>query len=143
MNLKIITIGSPKLEFAKIGFDEYLKRLQSFHKIEVNHLKDGTTDKDILKEIGNSFCVILDENGREFTSRELAGFLDKKGVQGVNNICFVIGGPDGHNEELKRRADYTWSFGRLTFPHDLAMVILAETLYRAGTISAGHPYHRG
>ena len=143
MNFKIITIGSPKLEFAKIGFDEYLKRLQSFHKVQIKHLKDGIEDKDILKEIDNSFCIILDENGKEFSSRELSGFLDKKGVQGISDICFVIGGPDGHSKEIKNRADFLWSFGRLTFPHDLAMVVLVESLYRAGTISANHPYHRG
>ena len=142
MHFKIITIGSPKLEFAKIGFGEYLKRLQFFHKVEVSHLKDGIADKDILKEIDNSFCVILDEKGKEFSSKELADFLDKKGVQGVSKICFVIGGPDGHSEEVKNRADYLWSFGKLTFPHDLAMVVLAEALYRAGTSSVNHPYHR-
>jgi 23S rRNA (pseudouridine1915-N3)-methyltransferase len=143
MNIKIITIGQPKLEFAKIGFGEYLKRLQSFHKIEVRHLKDGISDKEMIKEIGNSFCIVLDEKGREFSSRELAEFLNTKAVQGISDICFVIGGPDGHSEEIKNQANYVWSFGKLTFPHDLAMVVLVEALYRASTISAGHPYHRG
>ena len=143
MNFKIITIGNPKLEFAQIGFAEYMKRLQSFHKVDLRHLKDSSTDEDILKEIDKSFCIILDEKGKEFSSRELSSFLDKKAVQGISEICFVIGGPDGHSEEIKNRADYLWSFGRLTFPHDLAMVVLVEALYRASTISVNHPYHRG
>lgn len=143
MNFKIIIIGKPKLEFAQIGFAEYLKRLQSFHKIDLRHLKDSSKDKDILKEIDKSFCIILDEKGKEFSSRELSSFLDKKGVQGISDICFVIGGPDGHSEEVKNRADYLWSFGKLTFPHDLAMVVLVEALYRASTILVNHPYHRG
>jgi 23S rRNA (pseudouridine1915-N3)-methyltransferase len=73
---------------------------------------------------------------------ELAEFLEKRSVEGVGEMCFVIGGPDGHSEHIKERADFLWSLSRLTFPHDMAMVIFAETLYRASTINKNHPYHR-
>ena len=142
MRIKIITIGEPKLSFAREGFEEYIKRLNVYHKIQVVHLKDGSDDKKIIDVIGNLFCVVLDEKGKEFTSKELSIFLEQKAVQSVGEICFVIGGPDGHGEEIKKRADYLWSFGKMTLPHDLAMVVLVEALYRASTISAGHPYHR-
>lgn len=142
MKLKIITIGEPKLSFAREGFAEYIKRLGAYHKTYVEHLRDGVDDKKILKAINNTFCVVLDEHGKEFTSMELAHFLDKKAVQGVSEICFVIGGPDGHSDIIKERADYLWSFGKMTLPHDLAMVVLAEALYRASTINVNHPYHR-
>jgi 23S rRNA (pseudouridine1915-N3)-methyltransferase len=143
MNIKIITIGQPKLEFAKSGFAEYVKRLQFFHRVEIRHLKDGVKDKEVLKEGEGLFRIILDEQGKEFdSSRELAEFLENKAVQGQGNICFIIGGPEGLSEKVKKHADLIWSLSRLTFPHDLAMVILAEALYRAGTISAGHPYHK-
>lgn len=142
MKLKIITIGEPKLSFAKEGFAEYIKRLGAFHNVEVNHLKDGISDKKILQVIDNIFCVVLDEKGLEFTSCALAKFLDEKATQGIGEICFVVGGPDGHSDKIKKRADYFWSFGKMTLPHDLAMVILAEALYRASTINVNHPYHR-
>ncbi len=142
MKLKIITIGEPKLSFAKEGFEEYIRRLNAFHKINVVHLKDGVNDERILSEISNTFCVVLDENGKEFSSKELAYFLDEKAVQGVSEICFVVGGPNGHSDELKDKADKLWSFGKMTLPHDLAMVVLSEALYRASTINVNHPYHR-
>jgi 23S rRNA (pseudouridine1915-N3)-methyltransferase len=142
MKLKIITIGEPKLSFAREGFKEYIKRLNAYHKVQVVHLKDNSSDNKIIDVIGNLFCVVLDEKGKELTSKELSVFLEQKAVQSVGEMCFVIGGPDGHGEEIKKRADYLWSFGKMTLPHDLAMVVLVEALYRASTISAGHPYHR-
>lgn len=142
MKMKIITIGEPKLSFAKEGFGEYIKRLGGYHKVDVVHLSDTTTDEKIIEAIDNNFCVVLDEGGKEFTSRELAIFLDKKAVEGIGEMIFLIGGPDGHSEQIKKRADFVWSMGRLTFPHDMAMVIMAEALYRASTINSNHPYHR-
>ena len=142
MKLKIVTIGEPKLSFARDGFSEYIKRLGAYHSVQVQHLKDGVEDKKILDIIDNIFCIILDETGKEFSSKELAHFLDEKAVQGVGEMCFVVGGPDGHNDEIKDRADKLWSFGKMTLPHDLAMVVLSEALYRASTINVNHPYHR-
>jgi 23S rRNA (pseudouridine1915-N3)-methyltransferase len=143
MKLEIITIGQPKLSFAKEGFFEYIKRLKFFHDVVVIHLKDGSSDRKILDSIGNNFCVVLDENGKEFTSKELAEFLNQKVLHGISKMCFVVGGPDGHTDLIKQKADILWSFGKLTLPHDLAMVILSEALYRASTINVNHPYHRG
>ncbi len=142
MKLRIITIGEPKLSFAKEGFSEYTKRLNTFHKINIVHLKDSVNDERILSEINDTFCVALDEKGKEFSSKELAHFLDEKAVQGVGEMCFVVGGPNGHGDEIRGRADKLWSLGKMTLPHDLAMVVLSEALYRASTINMNHPYHR-
>ena len=142
MKIAIITIGQPKLSFAKEGFFEYIKRLSGFHKVEVTHLSDKTTDDKLLHIIDNRFCVILDEHGTEYVSRDLARFFDEQAVRGVGEMVFVVGGPDGHSDMVKKRADILWSMSKLTFPHDLAMMILAEALYRASTINNGHPYHR-
>lgn len=142
MKIKIITIGEPKLSFAKTGFGEYVKRLRGYHKVEVLHFPDAVKDEKIIKDVDNTFCVVLDENGREFTSRELAEFLEKKSTHGIGEMCFLIGGPDGHSDEIKIRADLLMSMSQLTFPHDIAMMVLAETLYRASTINSNHPYHR-
>ena len=143
MKLKIITIGEPKLSFARDGFDEYIKRLKAFHKVQIMHLKDGVKDKKIIDTVDNQFCVVLDENGKKFSSKELAAFLEQKALHGTGEMCFLIGGPDGHSDEIKAGANFLWSFGKMTLPHDLAMVVLAEALYRASTINTGHPYHRG
>ena len=105
MKLNIITIGEPKLSFAAEGFKEYVKRLKAFHNTKVTHLKDGIDDKKVLNAIDNVFCVILDEKGKQFTSREFATFIDQKAIHGVSEICFVVGGPDGHSDEIKKRAD--------------------------------------
>jgi 23S rRNA (pseudouridine1915-N3)-methyltransferase len=142
MKIKIITIGEPKLSFAKEGFEEYVKRMKRFHNVEVIHLKDGVNDAKILANMKQSFCVALDESGKELSSKELSIYLDEKALQSIGQIAFLIGGPDGHSNKVMKQADFIWSFGKLTFPHDLAMLILAEALYRASTISVGHPYHR-
>ena len=140
--MTILTIGEPKLPFAKIGFAEYIKRLGGYHKISVTHLSDTTSDEKVVQLIGHAYCVVLDEHGKEFTSRELAQFLNEKSVHGVGEMIFVIGGPDGHSAFMKSHAQTLWSMSKLTFPHDMAMLILAEALYRASTINVNHPYHR-
>lgn len=142
MKLKIVTIGKPKEDF-RILFEEYLKRLSGFYPIQAVHIKDGKNkETQILKELENSFSVFLDEKGKHFSSIDLTNFLKEKKNEGISNLVFVIGGPDGHSAEIKKKANFLWSLSDLTFPHDLAMVILVETLYRSATIEIGHPYHR-
>ena len=142
MKISIITVGSPQLSFAKEGIAEYLKRMSRFADVDLMHVKeDKKTTEKILKLCEKKFVVLLDEKGKQFSSQELADFLEQKKNQS-QNLCFVIGGPDGHRQEIRERADYTWSMSELTFPHDIAMMLLMETLYRSLSINAGHPYHR-
>ncbi len=138
----IITLGSPQLSFAKQGLAEYMKRISRFANIEILHIKeDKKSTAKILKLCDKKFVVLLDEKGKQFSSQGLADFLEQKKNQS-QNLCFVIGGPDGHEQAIRERADYLWSLSELTFPHDIAMMLLAETLYRSLSINAGHPYHR-
>lgn len=90
----------------------------------------------------DALLVILDERGRALTSREFAGLLADLGERPAGTVALVIGGPDGLDEELKKKAAFSLSLGPMTWPHRLARLMLAEQLYRAGTIAAGHPYHR-
>ena len=121
---------------------EYLKRLQRFGNITILSIRENkSTTQKILDVIGNSFCIILDEGGKSFSSKQLATFLEKKKNQSLD-IAFVIGGPDGHSDTLYKRADMKLSLSALTFPHDIATLLLTETLYRSLTILEGHPYHR-
>jgi 23S rRNA (pseudouridine1915-N3)-methyltransferase len=141
MKMHIITVGSPKLAYAKLGWEEYGKRLSHYHQLRVTHIADKHNDAShIHTAIGNSYSVGLVIDGTEFTSPELALFLEKRAQSG-QEISFIIGGPDGIPTDVITNLDYTWSYGALTYPHDLAMVMLVESLYRASTISAGLPYH--
>ncbi|CAN5181982.1 23S rRNA (pseudouridine(1915)-N(3))-methyltransferase RlmH [soil metagenome] len=142
MKLHIITIGQPKLDYAKRGWEEYWQRLKHYHDLRVTHIADKHNDAEhILEAAGTSYKIALEINGREFTSHELAQFLEKRALDG-REVSLLIGGPDGLPDEVRQAVDFQLSFGRLTLPHDLAMVVLLETLYRASTINASQPYHR-
>jgi 23S rRNA (pseudouridine1915-N3)-methyltransferase len=92
---------------------------------------------------GQAVLVALDERGADWTSAELARRIGRWRDDGVAELAFAIGGADGHGEALTGRAAVTIAFGRMTWPHRLARIMLAEQLYRAQQILAGHPYHRG
>ena len=142
MKIHIITVGEPKLAYAKQGWEEYLKRLQRYHSVRVTHTADkyAYDPAHIQQTAGNAYKVALViDSGKEFNSPELADFLEKRAID-AREVCFMIGGPEGLPAEIVSQADYRWSFGKLTYPHDLAMVILLEALYRASTISVGLPY---
>ncbi len=142
MKIHLITIGQPKLDFARSGWQEYTKRLGHYHQVRVTHLADKNNNPEsIIEAAKGTRIVALVIEAKQMSSPELAEFLDKKALAG-QELSFVIGGPDGLPQEVINMADSQLSFSHLTFPHDLAMVILAETLYRASTINAGLPYHR-
>jgi 23S rRNA (pseudouridine1915-N3)-methyltransferase len=143
VKLHFITIGEPKLEFAKLGWQEYFKRLGRFHSVRVTHLADkyAEDEKAILKAAGESSKVALVIDGEQMSSKKLADFLRARAVEG-RELSLIIGGPDGLPKDVIVNADFRWSLSQLTFPHDLAMVFTLEALYRASTINAKHPYHR-
>ena len=85
--------------------------------------------------------VLLDEQGKQLTSQQLAEALSNWQADG-RDLSFIIGGPDGVSAACRERADYTWSLSSLTLPHGMARVLFTEQLYRAWSLLAGHPYHR-
>jgi 23S rRNA (pseudouridine1915-N3)-methyltransferase len=143
MKLHIITIGKPKLRYAQAGWEEYLTRLQQQHTVRVTHLADkwAYDASAILKAAAKTYVVALVIDGRELSSEALADFLEKRSIES-REVSFVIGGPEGLPEEVITHADFQWSLSKLTLPHDLAMVVTLEALYRASTIREGHPYHK-
>lgn len=143
MKLHVITIGKPKLPYASLAWEEYLSRLKRFHEVKTTQIPDkfAYDPGKILETAGNSYKVVLEITGKQLTSPGLADFL-KKHELNAREICFIIGGPEGLPQEVISKADYQWSFSKLTFPHDLAMAVLLEALYRASTINAGLPYHK-
>ncbi len=129
---------------------DYLKMIRE--KVEVkefvekkplneSELKNAEA-KLLLNNIKDSdFVVALDEHGQPLSSREFAATL-KKAKDKAQDIILMIGGANGHGKAVLQRANLTLSFGRMTLPHFLMRVVLAEQLYRAKTIWDGHPYHR-
>jgi 23S rRNA (pseudouridine1915-N3)-methyltransferase len=143
MKLHIVTVGEPKLAYAKAGWDEYVKRLKHYHTVRVTHVPDkwAYDSQYLIHAAGAAYKVALVIDGKQFTSPELAAFLEKRAIE-AREICLLVGGPEGLPQQVIDAADYQLGLSRLTFPHDLAMVVLLEALYRASTINAGVPYHK-
>ena len=137
---KIIAIGKIKKKWIQEGIEMYLKRLPGLEVIEI---KDSTQTKEerTIKEIisKNETLVTLNENGQSFTSTQLTTKLLNSYNQ---NITFVLGGASGLSPSLYRSAAWQLSLSPLTFPHEIARLLLIEQLYRAKTITQGGPYHK-
>jgi 23S rRNA (pseudouridine1915-N3)-methyltransferase len=100
---------------------------------------EGERLRAVLRK--DEYVVALDEHGVEMTTRELASWLTARMRDG-RDVAFLIGGPDGFAAEILERSDFKWALSRLTFPHALVRVVLAEQLYRAHGVLTNHPYHR-
>ncbi len=137
-----ILLLEPKLAYAKQGWDEYIGRLKHYHTMRITHIPDKhNTATHIAAAAGQAYTVALVIDGPQLTSPQLANRIEAWNQAG-REVAFLIGGPDGLPPEVIAASDLQLSMSKLTFPHDLAMVVLAETLYRASTIAAGQPYHR-
>ncbi|MDA9878065.1 23S rRNA (pseudouridine(1915)-N(3))-methyltransferase RlmH [Luminiphilus sp.] len=136
------------------GSDEYLKRMprelsvewvelpaskRTRDTAELRMLDEATAIERRLKP--QDLIVALDIDGKTVSTENIADALSSWQAEGAK-VAFIIGGPDGLHPTLKARASARWSLGRITLPHPLVRVILAEQLYRACSINAGHPYHR-
>ena len=142
-------------EWVREAYDDYVTRLGSSLKITLTQIEPGsrsggrasdramrTEGQRLLAAVRkDDYVVVLDERGTEMTTRELAAWLGTRKQEG-RDLAFLIGGPDGLAAEVLARGNLRWSLSRLTFPHALVRVVLAEQLYRAHGVLANHPYHR-
>ena len=139
-HFKIIAIGKIRKQWIQEGIAMYLKRLPGLKVIEIKdstQIKEENAIKEFLKK--NETLVTLNENGKSFTSQEFS----KKIINCQNqNITFAIGGASGLSPSLNDSASWQLSLSPLTFPHEIARLLLIEQLYRAKTISQGGPYHK-
>ena len=152
MRLKFIWPGKTKDEHLRALLAEYLKRLQRFVRCEVIETRDfsGSDRASIAKESAallaaitdGSLMLLLDVDGREWDSHELAEQVRRWENDSVKEIAIVIGGPDGVSAEVAQRAQKKWRLSRLTLTHEMARVLLFEQLYRAYTIIHGLPYQK-
>ncbi len=156
MTIVIMAVGKFRKRCLADAFREYFERAGRYFPVEHVELKkpsyrkkDGI-DRALRKERGKlgekmkdrGYMVVLDENGRSFTTKELAGLIDELRHRGVPKITFFVGGAYGIDEQIKTEADTVMSLSSLTVPHELARVLLMEQVYRCGTILAGVPYHK-
>lgn len=159
MKIKVVTVGKLKEKYLKDGIAEYSKRISRFAKFEMIELSDEKTpDKAsesenqkileiegqrILSKIADrDFVIVLAIEGKTFFSEEFSKQLEETSIKGFSTLTFIIGGSLGLSSSVKNRANLSVSFGRLTLPHQLMRLVLAEQIYRAFTIQQGFPYHK-
>lgn len=152
MKIRFIWPGKTRDEHLRALVNEYLKRLQRFVRCEVVETREvaGSDRSNIEKESRrlleaiplNSLVVLLDVQGREWSSQELAGELRRWENDSVKEVAIVIGGQDGIGSEVSARAQKRWLLSRLTLTHEMARVLVVEQLYRAYTINRGLPYQK-
>ena len=159
MRLVIAAVGRLKDGPERDLFDRYRSRLEASGRglgwgpVQVTEIGESRAsdvaarqneeaDRLLAKAGDIETKVVLDEDGRQFSSDAFAKYLRGQREKGVRSLGFVIGGPDGHGEKMLAGADLKLSLGQMTLPHMLARVLIAEQLYRAATILTGHPYHR-
>ena len=159
MKITVLTVGKIKEKYLKDAIAEYSKRLSKYCKLNIIEVADEKTpdqasaaveesirEKEgerLLKHIKeDAFVMTLEIQGKQITSEELAGKLEKLGVAGTSHIMFVIGGSIGLSSSVLARSDFALSFSKMTFPHQLMRVILLEQVYRSYRIIQGEPYHK-
>ncbi len=145
MKVTIAAIGKCKKNSPeKMLIDEYVKRMAWTVLIKEVDNSTQAEEAHFLQSVipHGAKVVVLDERGENMKSTELAEKVSNWQLNGCSELCFLIGGADGHLQSTRDRADLLLSFGKLTLPHMLMRAVLAEQIYRIQTIIAGHPYHR-
>jgi 23S rRNA (pseudouridine1915-N3)-methyltransferase len=152
MRITLICVGRLSREYAAV-WGHYQKLVRPYFSLDVFEVaetplslgvaqvqaREGASILSLFRT--DAFTVTLDRGGRQFTSEELSGFLADRKLHGVSHFQFILGGAVGMDSKVLATADMTWSLAALTFPHQLARVIVLEQLYRALRIERGEPYH--
>ena len=155
MHIHLIAVGQKMPDWVKQGYEEYSKRLPQNFSLKLVEISPGHRSKSsdpqraidaesvkVLSAIpAGAHAIALDERGKQWTTQQLADQM-QGWMQDGRDIALLVGGPDGLSKECKQRAEQLWSLSNLTMPHPLVRVFLAEQLYRAWSLTQGHPYHR-
>jgi 23S rRNA (pseudouridine1915-N3)-methyltransferase len=141
MNIRLVMLGKTRREEIRTLLDDYIRRIRHYAEVEVNELRDATPAAlRKLKIDPGARVVLLDADGKQFTSRQFAHWLGDLRDRGAREVLFLCGDAKGFPSELRTRATQRISLSTLTMPHEFARVVLAEQIYRAFAILAGHPY---
>ena len=155
MKFCLLVVGKTASSFMSKGIEEYKSRVNRYVGFEIISISDlkstrGLTEMQQKEKEGEMLLasltpsdtvILLDEKGREYTSREFADFQASMMNRGVKRLVYVIGGPYGFSQKVYDRADGKISLSRMTFSHEMASLFFCEQLYRAMTILRGEPYH--
>ena len=155
MKIHLIAVGRKMPDWVEQGYREYAQRLPRECSLELREIAPGRRGKgaDIPRAIreegermlaalpGDALIVALDERGKELTTEQLSRELGEW-LRGGRDVVLLVGGPDGLAADCRQRAERTWGLSRLTLPHPLVRVVVAEQIYRAWSLLKGHPYHR-
>jgi len=153
MTVDIFAVGKVREKHFQGIVEEYRKRLSSFCNLSITETKETTAyfdvknleeeATDILKKIKtDDFVVTLEIEGHPLSSEELAKFIDEKRTYGISKMIFIIGGSCGLDDSVKKRSDFSLSFGKMTFPHQMMRMILLEQIYRSFMIINHRQYHK-
>lgn len=159
MKITLITVGKIKEKYFTDAIAEYAKRLSRYCKLEIvevadektpdnasegleNQIKEKEGERILSKVPESAYVVALAIDGKQLSSEELADKMEKWNVNGVSHLVFIIGGSLGLTQKVLNRADYSLSFSKMTFPHQLMRVILLEQIYRSFRIRNHEPYHK-
>ncbi len=155
MNILILHLGKTRDKCIAQLVRQYMDRSQKMFPVEYKEVDvpkkyAGLPESELKKREGelimknlqvSDYVVLLDEKGKQMSSMELAGFLEKKMHASVKRLVFITGGAYGFSKEMYERANEKLSLSRMTFSHQIVRILFAEQLYRAFTIIKGHPYH--
>jgi 23S rRNA (pseudouridine1915-N3)-methyltransferase len=155
MKFQFWTVGKNHEPYVKEGIELFTKRISNYYPVEWNILptpKNAAmlSEMDLKKKEGEmitgflqkeDWLVLLDETGKMLNSEGLATFIQQRANESTKTIVFLIGGAFGVSENVKKRANFTWSLSKLVFPHQLVRLILAEQIYRACSINRNEKYH--
>jgi 23S rRNA (pseudouridine1915-N3)-methyltransferase len=155
MKLRILAVGHKMPAWVEQGCTEYLKRMPREASVEIVEIKpdkraagkggDQVREAEaerLLEAAGRDYLIVLDEHGKEPTTLQLAERM-QQWMQDGRDVALTIGGADGLHQKVLQAADWHWSLSKLTLPHGMVRVMLAEQLYRAWSVINNHPYHRG
>jgi len=155
MKLRIIAVGHKMPAWVEQGCAEYLKRMPREATVEMVELKPDkraagkggeqvreSEAQRIIEAAGRDYLIALDERGQEPTTLQLADRM-QQWMRDGRDVALAIGGADGLHDSVKQAAAWQWSLSRLTLPHGMVRIMLAEQLYRAWSVINNHPYHRG
>jgi len=139
MKIKIFAVGKLKKDYNKFAVEDYLERIRFYIPIEIIEVSDESIIEKMDKD---NFNIVLDGRGKELSSIEFATFISQTLSRQNKDIAFFIGGADGFDEEFLKKGNFALSLSKLTFPHELARLILLEQIYRAFTIINNEKYHK-
>ncbi|EKD39309.1 MAG: hypothetical protein ACD_75C00442G0002 [uncultured bacterium] len=152
MKHELLFLGKIKDRFIAEGVQEYASRLQHYTSLKITVLKEKGNSQPqnspaegmlLLQAVApGALLVALDAKGTQFSSAGFAQKIADWEMQGIKQVCYLIGGPEGHSAKVLEAADLLLSLSKMTFTHDMARMLLVEQLYRAYTINAGEKYHK-